>query len=100
MIRVIITALALCACTPERSFVAEPIEPIAVAIPTECTTPCASLPPWRADAADGSALWDTLGEQQIDIAEQHARCEAARASCAAVLRRLERVRVITSSAGR
>ena len=97
MIRVIITALALCACTPERIVVAEPI---AVAIPTECITPCANLPPWRADAADGSALWDTLGEQQIDIAEQHARCEVARASCAAVLRRLERVRVITSSAGR
>lgn len=92
-------ALALCACTPKPMVIATPPEPMPVAIDPACFEPCATLPPWQANA-DGTAPWATLGALAITDAEIRDDCEARRALCAAPLRRLIQVGVITNSAGR
>lgn len=59
-----------------------------------CFEPCPALPVWQT-RADGSGDWDALAHLTIEIAAgQYARCEERRSSCAACLRRLERVGVI------
>lgn len=102
MYRTLIAACAavlLSACNHAPTVIAPEPEPIPVAIDARCFVPCDPLPHWQPDAPDGTAPWAALGELAIADAGRLSECEARRAACAAPLRRLIQVRVITNSAG-
>lgn len=69
--------------------------PYPLPLDPKCRMACPQLPKLEADAPDGSAAADTLGNQQPEIARMHESCDIEhRKACADAIDALERAGVV------
>lgn len=98
MIRLAAIAMLLTACATPQPPLRQPTPAVAVTCAPSCTASCLpnAWPRWEGDP-DAPETWDTLPPVAAELREIAERCDVARASCVACLRRIQSAGIITGA---